>query len=325
MGADGPLRDVLALALVALFGLWGCWRGWLASAFSLVTLIAAWAAAWLAAVHLGEAVSAATSLPPLLGPPLAGTAAFFATVALLGVIGGALGRRQARRRGGAPRPVVDRLGGSLFGALRGGLFALLLAWLALWLDAARALQDEGPRPVEPASSVTRVTRAAVEGGVRAVLGASNPAARVTARTLARPAESLEGLQSLLEHPHVGRLADDRLFWRHVEAGSLDAALQRSSFVQLAHDVPLRHELAELGLVDEEAVTDAGAFRDAARATLAQVGPRLERLRSDPELHALAQDPEVRRLAERGETLALLRHPRVRRLVARALSQDEDAP
>lgn len=321
MPSDGLLRDALALAGLALFAWLGARRGGRASALALAALVLAWAAAAAAALHLGPLLAKGSGIPPLLAPPLAGTAAFFAVVGGLGALGRRLLLRPARRRDDAVRGLVDRLAGALFGTARGALFVVLIAWLGLWLDAARAPGSAAPASPPP-SAVSRVAAAAVERGVGAVLGSDAPGARVASRVLAHPGTHLDRLRQVSDHPQLQRLAHDQPFWDHVEAGALDAAMSRASFGGIVHDDSLRRELVTLGLVGPQAEQDRAAFREEMRAVLAELGPRLKAVRNDPELAALAGDPEIRRLAEGGETLALLRHPRVRRLLARMLSTPE---
>jgi hypothetical protein len=47
-----------------------------------------------------------------------------------------------------------------------------------------------------------------------------------------------------------------------------------------------------------------------------VGPRVRKLRNDPELRGLLDDPELVAMVENGDTLGLMNHPRFRRLVSR---------
>jgi hypothetical protein len=75
-------------------------------------------------------------------------------------------------------------------------------------------------------------------------------------------------------------------------------------------------------MEPAAAGDPAAFRQASRDVLAEVGPRLRRLREDPELRAVAQDPEIAGLLEAGEVLGLMRNPRFAGLVARALHAPE---
>ncbi len=148
---------------------------------------------------------------------------------------------------------------------------------------------------------------------------SGGAAPFVARVAARPGAAIGELQGLLESPRIEALREDRLFWSYVEHESVESALNQRSFLGIAHDEELRHQLAALGLVDEEAAADAGAFRAAAANVIRKVGPRIRDLRQDPELQELMQDPEVVAMAQNGDTLALMSHPGFRRLITRVAS------
>jgi hypothetical protein len=86
---------------------------------------------------------------------------------------------------------------------------------------------------------------------------------------------------------------------------------------VVNDPEMRDKIAGLGLVSEEAAADPELFRHVMAAMLSQLGPRLKGLRDDPELYELARDPEVLQALETGNTFALLTHPGVQRVVARA--------
>lgn len=310
--------DLLGLAILALFVALGAARGALGSAVALVSLGAAYATGILAATTLGPAFAAWLGLPKLVAPAVAGSATFAAVFLVCSLVGSVLRRQERTLRAGAPRSLLDRLGGGGLGAVRGALVVLLLGWLAQWVDALGQMEQASRPPLAEGSRVGELAQTAVEAGARAALGGENAGARAAARLLARPAETLPELQSVIEHPRLDDLADDADFWSLVETGSVDRALNRLSFLRLAHDERLRERFASLGLLSEAGAESPAGFRREARAVLEAVGPRLRRLKQDPELHRLAEDPEVVRLLERGEVLGLLRHPGFQRVVARVL-------
>lgn len=310
--------DLLALAVLGLFVALGATRGALASGLALLALGAGYTTGVLAAATLGPFVGSVLGVSSLLAPALAGSAGFAGAYLACSLAGSLLGRRERALRGRAPRAAFDRLGGAAFGAVRGALVVLLLGWLAQWVDALGRVEHAARPSFAEGSRVGALSQAAVEAGARAALGGQHPGARAAARLLARPAQTLPELQSVLEHPQLDELANDGVFWSLVEAGDVDRALDRLAFVQIAHDRRLRTRLAELGLVNEAAAQSPTAFRREAKPVLEAVGPRLRRLREDPELHRLAEDPEIVRLLERGELLGLLRHPDFQRVVTRVL-------
>jgi hypothetical protein len=113
-----------------------------------------------------------------------------------------------------------------------------------------------------------------------------------------------------------QLRDDSRFWDEVEAGNVQAALERDSFARLADDARIRRKAADLGLVAESAAFDAGQFRESFAPVLEQIGPRLRGLHADPALRELLADPAVIAKLQSGDMLGLLAHPRFRELVSR---------
>lgn len=309
--------DLLALVLLLVFAWLGARRGALASGLSLIGIVGGYAAAWGAATQLGAATSEALGVPPLLGPPLAGTVAFCAVSVVAGSVSW-IARRRARD---AVATSASRAGGALFGALRGGLVALAIGMLALWLDASR--QIGGGEALEPLDTLLRVaTRSAIEGGVAAALGDA-PGARAAARVMAHPGEAIHGLQILVETPEIQALARDAGFWSYVEAGAVDAALAEPSFQRLQWNAERRRQIAALGLVADFSAGDPALFALQMREALTAIGPRLRALREDPELARLASDPAVAELLARRDWIGVLQHAGFQRVLARALAPESE--
>ncbi len=312
------LLDMIALLLLGVFALLGAWRGALASGAGLVTLVLSYTGGVFAASHFGAAASTQLGLHELLGPAVAGTAGFALTFIVCGAISMLLKRWAERRRDGYPRGGGDRFLGAIFGGVRGSLLVLLLAWLVIWLDAGRelgAITDISTIPRVSSSHVARLTGAVVETAVEAVLVDAGPGARVAARIAGRPAEALGSVDRLLQDERIERVQADQLFWRYVESGAVDAAVNRRSFYELVYDAEMRAQLADLGLVSQAAARDPEVFRAELADVLREVGPRIGAIR--PELTRLALDPEIQSLLESGDTLGLVGHPRVRELVSKA--------
>jgi uncharacterized membrane protein required for colicin V production len=312
--------DAVALGLLVTFAALGARRGALATGLSLVGIVAGYAAGWIAATRLGGVVSTALGVSPLLGAPIAGTAAFLFVLLDVAVVSWVL------RRGleGAPS-AASRLGGALFGAARGSLVALAIGLLALWLDAFQQIGPEaqGEAPVAAVGTPLRAaTRAAVAAGVEAALGADAPGAELATHALTRPAETIERLRAIAETPEIAALTSDADFWAYVESGALGAALAQPSFQRLQWNAERRRELAAVGFVDDVAAGDPAIFALQLRGALEQVGPRLRALRHDPDLAALAQDPVVSDLVARRDVIGLLTHPGMQRVLERALADPE---
>jgi membrane protein required for colicin V production len=314
--------DLIALGILSAFVLVGLLRGGLASGAGLVNLAGAYGAAVLSAQHLGPKVSQQLELPALAGLAVAGMVAFFVASVLLGVVTAGLKRWAKQRRGDAARSALDRGLGGMFGALRGVLVVMLLAWLALWIDAARdngAFSGMEGAPQTEDSLVARATEAVVETGLESALSDSGRGGKVMARLVARPSRALQGVQSLLDDPRIRALQSDRYFWTLVENGALDRAMNRRSFQDVLHDDQLRGQLAELGLITPEAAKDSTAFRQAASQALDEVGPRLKSLTSDSDFQRLAADPELGAMLQSGDTMGLLKHDGVQKLLRKVSS------
>jgi uncharacterized membrane protein required for colicin V production len=313
--------DAVALLLLGIFAGMGAMRGALASSLSVLTLAAAYGAAIWAAPRWGSEAAGWAGVPEWLGMPVAGTAAFVLTFVGMGLVSAILRRRERRKRHG-PRSPRDRFLGGAFGAVRGALVVLLLSYLALWVDALRSTGTVEAIPELGPSAAAAVTETVVEAGVQAAMSDSGSAGRVMARMAARPGATLGDLQEVLEHPAIGELRSDSLFWSYVEHGNVDAALNRGSFLRLTHDGSLRQRLGDLGLIEADAVEDPRRFRAAAADVLREVGPRIRNLREDPALRELLEDPEVVAMVQSGNHFALISHPGFREVVARTLENSE---
>ena len=313
--------DLIALIVLALFVAYGAWRGAVASATGVATLVLGYGAGLWAAQSAGGSLAAQLGLPSVLGPPLAGTLAFGAVAVVGGFVGTGLRAWDEHRRGDLPRSGADRMMGGLFGALRGGLVVLLIAWLALWADAGRRLSG-GERlsaaPDTESSVVAGAAGAAIEKAVETALddGEGGTSARVAARLAARPAEALAAVQELVEDERIRAIQEDRLFWTYVSNGAVDSALNRASFWRAIQDDDLRAQLGDLGLVGPEAVSDPRLFREAAGEVLTELGPKIKNLAEDEEIQELARNPQIVAMLESGDTVGLITHPDVKRIVAR---------
>ena len=155
--------DALALGLLVIFAAQGARRGALATGLSLAGIVLGYVAAWLAASHLGGVASAVLGVSPLLGAPIAGTAAFLFVMLDTAFVSWVL----RHGRNAAPGS-TSRLGGALFGAARGSLIALAIGLLALWIDAFQQL-GPGADPNAPVPTVDTPLRAATRAAVEACL------------------------------------------------------------------------------------------------------------------------------------------------------------
>ncbi len=320
--------DYLALGLLAVFAVAGAIRGAFATGLRLAAILAAYAVGALGAGWLGPFAAARFELPPMLGAPVAGAILFTASYAVFAAAAWMATRIERSRRDGEPRSAADRLGGAVFGLARGGMVVVLLGFLLLQVEGLRAAGGEAAAvvPETGPSALKEATQALVEGGGELILGDDDAGGRVATRMLSHPAETVTGVQAVLDDPRVRDLRDDDLFWTYLANGNTDAALNRASFVSIAHDETLRRNLADLGLIKGVAAADPRAFRNAISDVIEQIGPRVRGLMQDPEVHRLLGDPAIQRALEAGDTVALLRHPGFQRLVARvtdASGQDRE--
>ncbi len=312
--------DLLALGIVAAFAALGAWRGTLASASRICVLVAAYGAAWFASTRLGGPVGDAIGMNGFVGGAVAGLIAFVGALVVVGFATRLLLR--GGRRGAFKRSLPDRLGGGLIGASYGLMIALMIAWMALWLDAAHEAGaiDLGLK-TDGSSVAQKATRKVLRAGGGLALG-DGPGAQMAVNLISSPTETLASIDEITESQSVIKLQGDRLFWQYVSTGAVDQALNRGSFMRVAHDDRLRGQLADLGVVSEAARTDPAQFRGAMREVLGQVGPALKELQNDPELQALFADPEIQRAAQEGDTVALMSHPGFRRLLRRVVARVE---
>ena len=315
--------DFIAAGLLALFVFLGARRGGMAAGTGLLALVAGYGGALWAASHLGSRVAQQLAVSDFLGPPIAGTLGFLVAFAVFSLLGAVLRGFDRDRLGDLPRTGLDRSVGGIFGALRGGLVVVLLSVLALWVDAARQLEvSEGLASLPPlgSSRVAQVSGVAVETIVRSALADAGPMAGVAARLVARPAETLKSAQQLVGHGGFEELHADALFWRYIQHGAIDNALNQASFYRLSQDDDLRQQLASLAIITPEEAADPRAFRAAIGQALVAAGPRIEALSQDRSLQRLAEDPEILGLLQAGDTFALITHPKIRALVERATTE-----
>lgn len=317
------LLDLLFVSILLILAGIGAWRGAVASASGLLALVAGYGGALWAATHLADRVGRALVVPGFVAPAVAGTLGFVVVWLVVSALGDLAVAWDRDRIEGAGRGVGDRVLGGAVGLVRGGLVVVLLAVLASWLDAARdlgALDGLASMPDAGSSSAVAASGNLVESVVGAALSDSGPAGQVAARITARPGDTLQNVQGLIEDERLTQLFEDRLFWTLITNGSVDYAMNRAAMRSIVEDPGMRDRFAALGLVGEPARNDPEVFRRSMATVLEEVAPKVHRLQHDPELNELAQDPEIVALVEAGDMMALMGHPSVRRLVERVSGQ-----
>ncbi|MFB3117655.1 MAG: CvpA family protein [Myxococcota bacterium] len=310
--------DVLVLAILGWFSWVGVRRGGLAAGLGILTLVVSYGAAIITAPILASPVANGLDIPGVLGMPVAGSIAFAVAFVAMAILSKFVCRR-ADAGGDEGRSSRDRFLGGAFGAIRGAFVVGLLCYLALWVEALRLSGAADGIPALGNSAAAAVTSTVVEAGIKSALADSGRTGHVVARLAANPGVAVIDLQSVVSNPRVLAVQHDPHFWANVEAGAIGAALNTRSFTRLSEDEELRRQMASIGLIDQQSAQAADRFRAAVGDVLREVGPRIRKLRNDPELKGLLDDPEVVAMVENGDTLGLMNHPRFRRLVSRVAS------
>lgn len=313
--------DLIAIAFLGIFMLTGLLRGTLMSLIRIFTIVLSYLAAYWAAPRFGAELAERLSLPGALGLALMGTLAFIGSYVALSGLSWFIRSWERRRLDGGGRTPLDHIGGAVFGAVQGGIIVILVGWLGLWVEAGQATGALGGLPSMENSALTKISQKVVETGADALIDESDATGRFTINMVARPRETVQGLEEVMTNERMRDLQNDPLFWSYVENGAVDAALNQGSFLGLTYDESLRRELANLGVVPQEAVDNPGIFKAEARKALSQIGPRLNQIKSSQTMHDLENDPRILAMVQAGDYAGLLADPRVRDL----LSQVGNAP
>ena len=317
------ILDLILISILFLMIGLGAWRGAVVSGSGLFALIIGYLGAIFGATACSDWVGKTLVVSGLVAPAIAGTLGFVLAWLVVSSLAGVLVAWDKERVDGVGRGIIDRSLGGFFGLARGGLIVVLLAILMSWLDAARdlgAVDGLAAIPDTEASTLAGATGGLVEVAVSSALSDAGPAGEVAARLTARPGQALGSVQSIVEDERVTGLFSDTLFWTLIQNDSIDYAMNRNSIRGIVNDPEMRGRFADLGLVEEAAREDRTLFRTTMAGVLADIAPRIERLHQDPELAALGTDPEIIQLLESGNTLQLINHPRIQRIVER-VSED----
>jgi hypothetical protein len=303
--------DALMLALIAVLAWAGARAGAGVAGLRLLGLPLAYAGAFGAGYAFGPALTRELGWSPLVALLAASSAGLLCVqVAMHGL------SRAARARAEAGSAVSQALG-AVLGAARGALFALPILWLGGLAEGART---SGLRPELPDLSSSRLPQLGTRvlgAAAGAVVDARAPGGRMAVQLAARPGEALAAAQHVVADPRTVALQRDAGFWQAVERGAVAAALARPAARALVDDRAFRTRLATIGAVSPEAEHQPRVFQLELAAALAEIGPRLAAIRSDPSFADLRDDPAVLASLQSGNTLALLRDPRFRALVTRA--------
>lgn len=311
--------DLILLSILVLMIALGAWRGAIVSGSGLFAMILGYVGAVFGATLGSDWVAAKLVVSGLAAPAIAGTLGFLIVWLIASSFAGVLVAWDKERVEGFGRGLIDRCLGGFFGLARGGLIVVLLALLMSWLDAARDLGAVGGLAAIPdaeSSALAGASGTIVEAAVSTALADAGAAGEMAARLTARPGQALGSVQTIVEDPRVSGLFTDTLFWTLIQNESIDYAMNRAAIRDIVNDAEMRNRFADLGLVEDAAREDRTLFRNKMAEVLAEVAPRIERLHQDPEMKSLGSDPEIIALLESGNTLALINHPRIQRIVER---------
>ena len=196
-----------------------------------------------------------------------------------------------------------------FGALRGFLLALMVVYVAMWFDALRATGAGAVLPEIGDSIAADVTSGVVESAIETAVDTSQPAGPLRRARRRRGPRSRRPSSRRSSTIRTSRsCATTREFWNDIEHGNVDAATQRRSFLGARRTTrQLRHRLAQLGLVADEAAIDAEVFRQSvARGARADRAATARAARRSRDAGAARRSRRSSRWSQNGDTLGLLR-------------------
>jgi hypothetical protein len=303
--------DLVALLALFAFAWLGAHRGGAEAGVRLVGLAIAYGGSLLAGKFAGGPLGAALGVAPWLGLVGAGLIGFVAAQALVEVA--------ARKVRAASDEISDasRVLGSLLGIARGGLLLLPLLWLAGFTESVRQLNPSLALPDFSGARAAGLGQAVAAAAAEPLASDRDSSTRMTAKFVAQPGVSVAALSAIVSDTRIRVLQADAGFWRDLENGQVERALARPTFTQLALDAELRARLADLGLIGESSVVDAQQFHREMAAVMAEVGPRIQRIKADPAFQELLADESLRARIQAGDTLSLLSDPRIQRVAASA--------
>lgn len=299
---------VVVLALFA-FAWLGAHRGGAEAGIRLVGLALAYGGSYAAGRLAGDALAAALGTAAWLGFAGAGLLGFVAAQALVEIAA-----RRARAANPEPSDAA-RIAGAAFGIARGGLLLLPVLWLASFTESLRQVNPAAALPNLSGGRATAVGQVVAGAAAERVAQGGDGATRITAKFVASPGESVAALSAIASDARIRVLQSDSGFWSDLERGEIEQALARPTFGELARDAELRARLAALGLVAETSALDAQQFHAEMAAVMAEVAPRIARIKADPAFQALLADKALRERVQAGDTFALLSDPRIQQIVA----------
>lgn len=193
--------DILAAVFLAASAVWSLYRGFMQEVFSILSLVAGYAAAAAFYKPLGEHFSAVGG-SPLVSQAGAFFLIFFATVIAVVVAGGYI-RRAARLSGAVS--AADRIAGAALGVVKGALILAVvvypLSFTALGKDVA-TMSRSGPVIVAGSEWALAKLAPGLAGQVAQAGEKADRAAREAKETVEKTRETLEKLEKAAPAPRV---------------------------------------------------------------------------------------------------------------------------
>ena len=321
----GWMIDVIALLLVGLSAWRGYRRGLVAALVEMVAALLAFLGAALFYAPIGRWISGRWNVPEYFAYVLGALLAAGAIYAVLTVAVVVVNRKLRRKQPENPPPVegrwtkTNRILGAAFGSVDAMLLVALLVWGYALLYAAWPAGKPDPR----GTLSYGLSRLVVRGGAycAARKATHDPEMSSTvARVVSDPVSSAEDLRQISHNPDAVALAKDRAFTDSVLKSDTDAIQRNAAFTRLARDPQTLRAAERMGWV--EAGADADAVRKQLAERLAVFGRNAARIANDPEFQELQRDPAIQEKANQGDYGALLRDPRIQRVMARIMGMGD---
>ena len=309
-----PLTTLFFVGWLAFMALRGWFRGFWPMLGGLLGLITAYVLAlWLAP-------STAPSLEALGVPPgfslgVAASLIWLVTAFLFSLIFKLLSSPLVRRQG-----LLGNIGGAAIGMAFGAVTGLFAVW-GLGLIKDIAIERTGSSYSQPpsvldglaANFVSRATEAGMS-----LAGASDALKDLTGAVMRQPAKLMNSARDLAQTPALQALLADPEAQKLMRAQDSEGLQKTAAFKELLKTPEAESRLATLS---DDGEQNAQYMQE----KLADISIKVQQVRDDPEVAALAQDPEVVQLMEEQNAWKLLSHPKIQKLWALLSREKLDVP
>lgn len=295
--------------------LFGLWRGYKQGAInvfaSLLAVLAGYVGCFLWGWPLAQKLTGVVA--PVWQWPLATLIIFIAAAVVCKLLAWPLARQYREATS------VRLLGA----ALNGGISVVMLL-VAIWSLGLLAGTTQSPRLTSALAHIGYsaghplvvashgLVSRGIYWGVKMV-GADDEQAFTAAKLSHAPAQSITQLQQVAQSPATRELINSASFNDLVAQGNSRALRQNAEFQAFARQPGMQEIVALLP-------KNPGQAPDAALANaLLTVGQKVTEVRHSPEVQAALADPEVQALMQKGDNVALMRHPRMQPMLKAVMS------